>query len=70
MKKITEGTTTNADAAIISPQFRICLLYTSKNYTDDAIHLITYDGLHPNALGYEIMADTLKNTLYKNNIHI
>lgn len=42
----------------------------TKNYTDDAIHLITYDGLHPNALGYEIMADTLKNTLYKNNIHI
>ena len=42
----------------------------TKIYEDNAIHLITYDGLHPNALGYEIMADTLKNTLYQNNIQI
>lgn len=30
----------------------------------------TYDGLHPNALGYHIMAEILKTTLGKNNIKI
>lgn len=31
---------------------------------------ITYDGLHPNARGYNIMATVLKNTLKKKNILI
>lgn len=31
---------------------------------------ITYDGLHPNAKGYNIMATVLKNTLKKKNILI
>ena len=31
---------------------------------------ITYDGLHPNANGYNIMATVLKNTLKKQNIII
>lgn len=31
---------------------------------------ITYDGLHPNGKGYEIMADVLKETLKKNEIYI
>ena len=29
-----------------------------------------YDGLHPNAKGYQIMATVLKNTLKKNGIRI
>lgn len=31
---------------------------------------ITYDGLHPNGKGYEIMTDVLKETLKKNEIYI
>lgn len=30
----------------------------------------TYDGLHPNAIGYGIMADVLRKTLKENNINI
>lgn len=31
---------------------------------------LTYDGLHPNSFGYDIMARTLKDTLNKNHITI
>ena len=31
---------------------------------------ITYDGLHPNAKGYEIMAAVLRNTLHQNQIEL
>ena len=31
---------------------------------------ITYDGLHPNGKGYDIMATILRNTLKQHNIHI
>lgn len=31
---------------------------------------ITYDGLHPNARGYELMSEALRTTLKKNNIQI
>lgn len=33
--------------------------------TDKLLDGITYDGLHPNAKGYQIMATVLKNTLKK-----
>jgi len=38
--------------------------------TDKLLDGITYDGLHPNAKGYQIMATVLKNTLKKNGIRI
>lgn len=37
---------------------------------DKLLDGITYDGLHPNAKGYQIMATVLKNTLKKNGIRI
>ncbi len=36
--------------------------------SDELLEGITYDGLHPNAIGYEIMADVIKEILKRNNI--
>lgn len=46
--------------------------YTATSYpgTNKLLDNITYDGLHPNARGYELMAAVLRNTLQKNNITI
>ena len=38
--------------------------------TDKPLDKITYDGLHPNAKGYQIMATVLRNTLKKYEILI
>jgi lysophospholipase L1-like esterase len=46
--------------------------YTATTYpgTNKLLDHITYDGLHPNARGYELMTAVLRNTLQKNNIII
>lgn len=46
--------------------------YTPTCYPGASIPLdvITYDGLHPNGKGYDIMATILRNTLKQHNIHI
>lgn len=46
--------------------------YTATSYpgTNKLLDNITYDGLHPNARGYELMSAVLRNTLQKNNITI
>ena len=36
--------------------------------TDKLLERTTYDGLHPNAKGYQIMATVLRNTLKENKI--
>ena len=38
--------------------------------TSELLDGITYDGIHPNGKGYEIMASVLKNTLHQNKIII
>lgn len=38
--------------------------------TDKPLDRITYDGLHPNAKGYQIMATVIRNTLKKHEILI
>ena len=38
--------------------------------TEKLLDGITYDGLHPNAKGYEIMAGVLKNTLHQYKIDL
>ena len=38
--------------------------------TDKPLDRITYDGIHPNAKGYQIMATVLRNTLKKHEILI
>lgn len=38
--------------------------------SDELTDGITYDGLHPNALGYEIMTGVIKDTFKRNNIII
>ena len=45
-------------------------LATSYPGTNNLLDNITYDGLHPNALGYERMSNVLRSTLKKNNITI
>lgn len=46
--------------------------YTATTYpgTNKLLDHITYDGLHPNARGYELMAAVLRSTLQKYNITI
>lgn len=46
--------------------------YTPTCYPGASIPLdgITYDGLHPNGKGYDIMATILRNTLKQHNIQI
>lgn len=38
--------------------------------SDKLLDSITYDGLHPNARGYELMSEVLRSTLAKHNIKI
>lgn len=45
-------------------------LTTTFPGTDKLLGGITYDGLHPNARGYEIMAAVLKNTLHQYKINL
>lgn len=45
-------------------------LATTYPGTNKLLDDITYDGLHPNARGYELMSAVLRNTLHKNNITI
>ena len=52
--------------------YKAYMIVNEKAYihTDKLLDGITYDGLHPNAKGYQIMATVLKNTLKKNGIRI
>lgn len=43
---------------------------TSYPGTNKPLDNITYDGLHPNAKGYELMSTVLRNTLQKHRIFI
>lgn len=43
---------------------------TSYPGTNKLLDHITYDGLHPNARGYELMSEVLRSTLEKNKIVI
>lgn len=45
-------------------------LATSYPGTNKLLDNITYDGLHPNARGYELMSEVLRSTLEKNKITI
>ncbi|MEG0962811.1 MAG: GDSL-type esterase/lipase family protein [Lachnospiraceae bacterium] len=64
----------NAWLALTAKQNNLIFInyYAATSYpdTNQLLDDITYDGLHPNAHGYERMAAVLKNTLYENNIDI
>lgn len=58
--------TTQKEGLIFVNFFQSTVYPGSKKLLDN----ITYDGLHPNARGYELMSEVLRSTLEKHNILI